>query len=255
MEKSLRDVHADVDDLREVGVLLALFEGVALLEYGDFVGLGALLVRALREVDGELESRFAERGLVEVLLEVVDGNDGENYVVGLGERRVRRAGAAHVDEALLEGDDRSAGDYRGAVKDEGLSLSGLAHRGHEAGEVVALSHLDAGLDGILYGDDSRLVSGAGEIYADLFEVSVLGDEGFGFGLVHIENAVLHMCGVCKSESFDMDLMQFQTHAAFLLLFCRDDETVHCFARGNLRRKAACFLIHILLFSARKIHYS
>ena len=75
VQQSLRDIHADIDDLREIGILLALLEGVAFFKYRDFVGLGAVLFRAAGEVYGELKSGFAERSFVKVLLKILYGFD------------------------------------------------------------------------------------------------------------------------------------------------------------------------------------
>ena len=83
VQQSLGDIHADVDDLREIRVLLALFKSVALFEYRDFVGLRAVLFRAAGKIDAELQSGFAERSLVEVLLKVFCGFDREDDVVRL----------------------------------------------------------------------------------------------------------------------------------------------------------------------------
>ena len=102
----------------------------------------------------------------------------KDHVAGLGVGRVLRAGAGHVDDALLEADqlarcqDGRTGEHQGLALAHGLDIA------QHAREHLALAlDLPAGLDDVLHRHNAGLVARDGQVHVKvLAQQRVLGDE-------------------------------------------------------------------------------
>ena len=197
VEQALALQHVDVGHPGKVGQLLdALLDAVGLKLRGLVGGDAAA---QLADIGGGPETRDAHRVLILVLVVLIalGGLGDHDQVQQLGERGVVRAGAGHIDDALLEAHDLTGGDDGHAPQDVGLAAADGLHLADDAGEHAAGAlHLDPGLDDVLDGGDADALAGLGDVEAEVLhpglDVVILIEIGLDSVGVHVKGAVFYL---------------------------------------------------------------
>ena len=187
----------DVGHPGQVGQLLdALLDAVG-LELRSLVG--GDLAAQLTDIGGGAQARDAHRVLVLVLVVLIalGGLGDHDQVQQLGERGILRAGAGHVDDALLEAHDLAGGDHGHAAQDVGLAAAHGLHLADDAGEHAAGAlNLHAGLDDILHRGDPDALAGLGDVKAEVLNpglyVVVLIHKGLDSIRVNVQGTVFYL---------------------------------------------------------------
>ena len=197
VEQALALEHVDIGHAGQIGILLNALLDAQGLELRHLVGGHA--AANLTDIGGGAETRDAHGVLVLVLVVLValGGLGNHHEVVQLGERGVVRAGAGHVDDALLEAHNLAGGDHGHAAQNMGLAAAHSLHLVDDAGEHAAGAlNLHAGLDDILHRGDPDALAGLGDVKAEVLNpglyVVVLIHKGLDSIRVNVQGTVFYL---------------------------------------------------------------
>ena len=149
-------------------------------------------------------------------LHPVHGLEDQNHVAGFGKRRVCRARAAHVHNALLRSHQTAGGQHRSAFEHQGLALAHGVHVADPAGKHLARAfQLAARLHGILAGQDAHALAGMDQLGLHIPEGRVFQQQADQLLLVDGEHMIPRAGARAPFQLADCNLMQFQVHDKLL----------------------------------------
>ena len=207
VQQALSLQHVQIANARQAGQLLQAF-----LDTVGLVGLdlvGSDVAAQLTDEGSCAQASETNSALVVVLLGASDGLNDQNQVQGRRERGVLSAGAGHVDDALLEADDLTAGNDCSTLQNMGTAGTNSVDLGDDTGEHAAGAlNLNTGLDNVLNRGDANIFAGFCDVKFDGLDVSlyviILVDESLNVLCIDIQNAVFDSTFACELDIIDLN---------------------------------------------------